>query len=430
VVWHAEDKPGASPAITSALDLKAKLSTGGPTDGLLGLALHPKFATKKLAFVAYTAPTQEPGFTRELRVSRYKAAADLKTFDAASELLILKVPLPFANHTAGHIAFGPDGMLYIAVGDGGSTGDPGDRAQNLEQLLGKILRIDVDTQSPYAIPADNPLASAGGRKELYAWGFQDPRRFSFDRETGELWVGDVGASAQELNRVDSGGNHGWRRREGSNCFNPTTGCEDAKLTDPVAEYGKSDGTAITAGVVYRGERMPDMAGQLIYADQASGQLWSLAVEDEDADPVALFRSDRHIVSFSERTDGELVALDREQGGVFEVVSGCQIEEPITFDRVYKEALAKDCAPCHTAVVSGGLDLKNANTAYAALIGKKAATEACEGRDRVVPGKPEQSLLYQKVAKVDLCGPAMPMTMPLSDDQIALIRDWIAAGAPR
>ncbi len=428
VIWHADEKAAPTPKITVALDISARVDAASAQIGILGFAVHPKFTTNRFAFVAYTARDEHAEL--ELRVSRFKAKTGLKAFDPASELVILRVPQPFENHKGGHLAFGPDKLLYIALGDGGSAGDPENRAQDVDDLRGKILRVDVD-KPPYAIPSDNPFATSGGRGEIYAWGFQDPRRLSFDRETGALWVADVGAGHghQELDRVVSGGNYGWRVREGAHCFSPDTGCNSDELIDPEAEYVEP-GAAITGGFVYRGKRLPELDGDLIFADLASGEISAFDTEAADAEPRTLLASDRRIASFTQLADGELLAVDREQGGIYSLAMTCETSSEIRFDEVYKATMKNQCDPCHTAIDSGGLDLQSADVAFGELVGQKSQTEDCEGRDLVVPGNPEESLLYQKVAEVNLCGPAMPMTEPLTAEEIALIRDWIAGGALR
>ena len=212
--------------------------------------------------------------------------------------MLLTVDKPAANHNGGNVAFGPDGFLYIGLGDGGGSGDPADNAQNPRRLLGKMLRIDVDTQpggAPYGIPAGatgnpfagNPLCNVDGTgtqdcPEIYALGFRNPWRWSFDRQTDELWVGDVGQDAfEEIDRVERGGNYGWDVREGAHCFEPMTGCTTAGLTDPVAEYGRDLGFSITGGHVYRGMQSTIIAGRYVFAD-FGGMIASLAPDGVDS----------------------------------------------------------------------------------------------------------------------------------------------------
>src|SRR6267142_6533183 len=218
--------------------------------GLLGLAFHPDYATNGLFYVHYT---NTAGNTA---VARYRVSADPNVADPASAQVLLNVTQPpFTNHKGGQLAFGPDGFLYIGLGDGGSGGDPFGNGQSLQTLLGKMLRIDVDSTDPglqYAIPADNPFAAGGGRPEIWAYGLRKPWRFSFERGTGRLFCGDVGQDKyEEIDILQSGGNFGWNVMEGMHCYNPASGCNKSGLILPIAEYDHNEGDAVIGGYVYK-----------------------------------------------------------------------------------------------------------------------------------------------------------------------------------
>ena len=257
------------------LDISDLVLAGGER-GLLGLAFHPNYIRNGRFFVSYTR--QPDGATV---VAEYRRGP---TIDQAGrqERLVLVVPQPFANHNGGMVGFGPDGALYIGRGDGGGRGDPDNRGQNPHDLRGKILRLDVDREEPYTIPADNPYVSGGGRPEIYALGLRNPWRFSFDRESGSLWVGDVGQHTwEEVDVVVRGGNYGWRLMEGQHCFLPQTDCEMPGLRLPILEYGHEAGRcSVTGGYVYRGQGEPGLKGWYIYGDYCSGEIFGLQVQAE------------------------------------------------------------------------------------------------------------------------------------------------------
>ncbi len=239
------------------LDLSGRILAGGE-QGLLGLAFHPRFASNGRFFVNYT-DLQGDTVVAEFGL----LSGDPDRGDPGSERLLLSFDQPFANHNGGALAFGPDGDLYVATGDGGSAGDPMGNGQNLDTLLGKLLRIDVDERTDgleYAIPPDNPFADRdGARPEIWAYGLRNPWRFSFDLETGDLWIGDVGqGSFEEIDHVastDAGLNFGWSVMEGDACFEPLTGCDESGITLPVAVYDHGLGCSVTGGFVYRGDSM-------------------------------------------------------------------------------------------------------------------------------------------------------------------------------
>jgi len=290
------------------LDITDLVNDAGNEEGLLGLAFHPEYAENGFFYVNYTAA--DP---RRTVIARYSvSAADENRADPASALILLTIAQPFSNHNGGQIAFGPDGYLYIATGDGGSGGDPQNNGQNRATLLGKLLRIDVDNTGggrEYAIPEDNPFVgnNEGWAEEIYAWGLRNPWRFSFDRESGRLWCADVGQNrAEEIDIIEKGKNYGWRIMEGFSCFNPSSGCDQTGLSLPVLEYGRSLGRSVTGGFVYRGKHVPELEGKYIYADFVSGRIWGLTYRGpEDADNQLLLSSGQNISAFGIDESDEL-----------------------------------------------------------------------------------------------------------------------------
>lgn len=266
-----------SEAITAETFLDLGNISTTSEQGLLGLAFHPNFSSNGFFYVFYTPVSSIA------RVSRFTISkTDSGLADAASELVILEIPQPRTNHNGGQLAFGLDGYLYIAVGDGGGAGDTDGNAQNRTNLLGNILRIDVDTTQGnlnYSIPPDNPFVDEPDfRSEIYAYGFRNPWRMSFDTQTDKLWTGDVGQNKiEEIDVVELGGNYGWNLYEGTDCFSGD--CNDSGLIDPIFEYSQSSGDrSITGGYVYRGAENPSIIGKYIYGDFVSGRIWAL---DED-----------------------------------------------------------------------------------------------------------------------------------------------------
>ncbi len=258
------------------LDIRDRVLFSGE-QGLLGLAFHPKYRENGLFFVDYVAANP----TRTV-IARYSVTSNnLNLADKNSEIIVFEITQPFANHKGGQIAFGPDGFLYIGMGDGGSEGDPLGNGQNCSSMLGKILRIDVNRQSQnrsYAVPIDNPFTgnALGYHEEIYAYGFRNPWRFSFDNVTGKLWVGDVGQDRlEEIDLVEKGNNYGWNIMEGNFCYNPSNGCNITGLELPVYEYNHSLGNAIIGGYVYRGPSLSSLAGSYVYGDYGSGKIWGL-----------------------------------------------------------------------------------------------------------------------------------------------------------
>jgi glucose/arabinose dehydrogenase len=253
---------------TPFLDVAGHVVSGGE-QGLLSLAFHPDYARNGRFFVYFTDPQGDS------RVVRYSVGSDPNVADSTSGDTVLAVAQPYPNHNGGLLLFGPDGKLYIGLGDGGSGGDPQGNGQNLGVLLGKILRLDVDGAAPYVVPGDNPFVSvAGARGEIWAYGLRNPWRFWFDHGTGDLYIGDVGQNAWEEVDVQpagtsSGRNYGWNVMEGLHCY-AAPSCTQSGLVLPVIEYGHAEGCSITGGVVYRGSRVPLLQGRYLYGDYCSG----------------------------------------------------------------------------------------------------------------------------------------------------------------
>jgi glucose/arabinose dehydrogenase len=302
------------------VDLSDRLRSGGE-QGLLGIALHPGFPTDPRVFVDYT---DKAGDT--IVASLTLDPGDPNRLDPASQRQLLFVDQPFANHNGGALAFGPDGYLYVSLGDGGSGGDPQGNGQNTNALLGKILRLDIDSSGgdqAYAIPSDNPFANGGGRGEVWLYGLRNPWRLSFDRANGDLWIGDVGQNAFEevdVARAGIGGlNFGWNRMEGSHCFRSDR-CERDGLTLPVSDYGRDLGCTVIGGYVYRGSRYPFLAGTYLFTDYCSGEIFALDASSNGlVAPVTVGNGSSGISAFGEDAGRELyiTALD---GTVSKVVA--------------------------------------------------------------------------------------------------------------
>ena len=299
VIWRVS--LNGEPAPTVFGDVSGRLiNDPANEEGLLGLAFSPSFSTDGRVYLYYSA-----GDPRRSVLSRFQV--DNGSMDVASERVILEIAEPFPNHNGGHLAFGPDGYLYVAVGDGGAGGDPQGNGQNLGTLLGAILRLDVSGDG-YVAPPDNPfVGQAGARDEIYAYGLRNPWRFSFDRATGALWAGDVGQNEwEEVGRIVSGGNYGWNTVEGFECFG-ASGCDTGGLQPPRAVYAHDLGCSVTGGFVYRGQSMPELAGWYVYGDFCSGNIWAVNTAGESA-PVLLAATGQPIASFGELPNGELLAV--------------------------------------------------------------------------------------------------------------------------
>jgi glucose/arabinose dehydrogenase len=317
--------PGSS-SPTVFLDITSKVLFGGER-GLLGLAFHPEFESNRRFFVNYTR--QPDGATV---IAEYKASQDNPNAAETAESELLTIAQPFANHNGGMLEFGRDGFLYIGTGDGGSANDPGSRAQNINELLGKILRIDVDHSSggsPYSSPPDNPFfGQVTGRDEIFAFGLRNPWRFSFDRVTDELYAGDVGQGArEEIDIITRGGNYGWRVFEGTSCTNNDPAlCSAGGFTGPIAEYGHNGGRcSITGGYVYRGSRGSLPPGAYAYADFCTGEIFLL----QDGVQRLLLDTSLSISSFGEDEEGEIYVVGL--GGTVQRIANPNIPPPDTFE---------------------------------------------------------------------------------------------------
>ncbi len=301
----------------------------GSEQGLLGLAFHPNYATNRKLYVYFT---NRYGNTV---VRQYRASAtNPNVVDTSTKRLILKLKQPYSNHNGGMLAFGPDGYLYIGLGDGGSGGDPGNRAQRLDTRLGKILRIDVNGTTGnlhYRIPPTNPFAGpTPGYDAIWQYGLRNPWRFSFDRATGDLWIGDVGQNAwEEVDRALAGAsgagpgvNWGWRVMEGSHCYTPSSGCDTAGKALPLTEYAHVGGRcSITGGYVYRGKAIPALVGWYVFGDYCSGEIWAVPADAAaPAAPIRLLDTNRLISSFGETGSGELFVVDL-GGRLYRIIQG-------------------------------------------------------------------------------------------------------------
>jgi glucose/arabinose dehydrogenase len=303
---------------TPFLDISDRISCCGE-QGLLSMAFPPGFIFKDYFYVNYT------NISGSTVVARYHVTTNPDIANPNSEEAILLISQPFANHNGGQIAFGPDGYLYIGMGDGGSGGDPLNNAQNPATLLGKMLRIDVESGvSPYSIPGDNPfLQDPGVLNEIWAFGLRNPWRFSFDRLTGDLYIGDVGQNSFE--EIDfqsfssSGGeNYGWRIMEGLHCFNPSTGCNQNGLELPVFEYDHSLGCSVSGGEVYRGQESFLMNGIYLFGDFCSGRIWGLQRDGTAWQNRLILNSTLRITSFGEDESRELYVADYLTGDIFKI----------------------------------------------------------------------------------------------------------------
>jgi glucose/arabinose dehydrogenase len=313
---------GNSLLTTPFLDLSGLVSCCGER-GLLGLAFHPNYESNGFFYVHYT------DVAGDTMIARYSVSADPNVADPNSDLELLPVDQPFSNHNGGQLQFGPDGYLYIGLGDGGSAGDPGNRAQDLGELLGKLLRIDVNNNDigdglPYDIPPDNPFVSEpNARDEIWAYGLRNPWRFSFDRVSGDLFLGDVGQSEwEEIDHQPAGSpggeNYGWRLMEGPDCYNPPIDCDDGTLVHPILAYPHAGSVcAVIGGYVYRGTALPQYVGAYFFSDNCTGQMW---VAKERANGTwrvrELVDSAFFPSTFGETESGELCFADYSGGTVY------------------------------------------------------------------------------------------------------------------
>ena len=303
---------------TLFLDLASQINAKPGEGGLLGMAWHP---TKKNEFyLSYTATSSSSPVNLKSVVSRFQANNEL-TAVAKPEVLI-ELDKPFENHNGGYISFGRDGLLYIAFGDGGSAGDPRNNGQNLGVLAGKILRIDVNKPGAYSIPQDNPFVGrAGARAEIYAYGLRNPWRFQFDLATGDLWTGDVGQDRfEEVNKIQKGGNYGWKIKEGFACFASNPACGTTNVIDPIVTYGRDQGVSITGGFVYRGKRIPSLQGIYVFGDFVSGNIWGLfSDQNGKLQQKLLIATGFNIPAFGQDSDGEIYVMEYGRGYIHSLV---------------------------------------------------------------------------------------------------------------
>jgi len=295
---------------TPFLDITSKVTSGGET-GLLGVTFHPNFMQNPRFYVNYTRTVSGQ---LQTVISEFKTSTGNPNLaDTSTERILLTVNQPFTNHNAGQLAFGPDGMLYFGLGDGGSGGDPMGNGQNTNVLLGKMLRIDVDHTTgnlPYAIPADNPFVNGGGAPEIWAYGLRNPWRFSFDQPTGRQFVADVGQDAyEEIDIVTKGNNYGWNVMEGTHCYNPSTGCNMTGLTLPITDYAHSEGVTVIGGYVYHGSLLTGFQNVYIFGDFSNGKIWSLTESNGSWTRTLLLTTGVNISSFGRDESGELYAVD-------------------------------------------------------------------------------------------------------------------------
>ncbi len=303
------------------LDIQSLTNFDGQEQGLLGLAFHPNYSTNHKFYLNYTI---DNGGKQTIIAGYQTMASDPNTADPNSERVLLVVNQPFANHKGGQLVFGPDGFLYIGLGDGGSGGDPLNNAQNLSSFLGKMLRIDVEppfaSGKQYAIPADNPFASSGGLPEIFAYGLRNPWRFSFEPVTNRMFVADVGQESwEEIDLLQKGGNFGWRVMEGTHCYNPSSGCDTSNKVPPIAEYPHTDGIAVIGGCVYKGSAISSLANKYIFAD-LTGKIWSLTEAPANTWTRGdLLSTNRTLTSFGRDAAGELYLVDY-NGSILKLVS--------------------------------------------------------------------------------------------------------------
>ncbi len=321
-LWYVAEQPGTirlldatKDSATEApvvVDFTSLVNDKGNEEGLLSIAFHPDFPTKRELYVYYTAAKP-----RRSVLSRFAVSADGLTVDPKSEEVLLEQAQPYSNHNGGTVLFGKDGYLYVSLGDGGAANDPHENGQNLKTFLAKILRIDVnrkDEGKKYAVPADNPFVGrADAMPEIWAYGLRNVWRMQFDRTTGELWAGDVGQNLwEEIDLITKGGNYGWNKREGTHDF---AGKSKEGMIDPVVDYSHKEGVSVTGGFVYRGSKIPGLQGAYLYADFGIPKVWALRMKDGKASEpkLLLSKSASLFSSFAEDRDGELYIISFEGG---------------------------------------------------------------------------------------------------------------------
>ncbi len=313
---------------TLFLDLSGTINSSSGEQGLLSFDFAPNYregsADSSYCYVNYTAGR----FPTYSYLTEFKVTGKTPTVLLDQKRTLLRIRQPYSNHNGGLLLFGPDGMLYVGFGDGGSAGDPLNAGQDRKTWLGKILRINPRPakQAPYQVPTDNPFyGNASYLPEIYALGLRNPWRFSFDRLTGRLYVADVGQNQQEeINLVEAGGNYGWRRKEGNLCYNPRSNCASAGLIDPIHVYNHPVGQSITGGYVYRGSKLASYKGHYFFADYVSGKLWALPLDSRTGraagEVILLLSQGGSISSFGEDQDGELYVTEHRTGKIFRIVA--------------------------------------------------------------------------------------------------------------
>lgn len=316
VHWFKNDQAVAGTHV--ALNIQRQVRRSGEEEGLLGLAFHPDFKTNGQVFLHYTAAQ---GRRRNI-LARFVMDEARNQIDPTSQQVILEVAQPWSNHNGGMIAFGPDGYLYIALGDGGAGGDPLDNGQNKATLLGSILRIDVDRHDPglaYGIPPDNPFVGVpNARGEIWAYGLRNVWRFSFDRQTGELWAGDVGqVKWEEIDLIQKGGNYGWNAWEGNHPFKPAG--RAGPFEKPVVEHPRGEARSITGGYVYRGKKIPSIHGAYVYGDFVTGLIWCLRYDGHRVTEHRYIANVPSISSFGEDKNGEIYITSFD-GRIYQLVT--------------------------------------------------------------------------------------------------------------
>jgi glucose/arabinose dehydrogenase len=310
--------------LTAFLDISSKIATGSEM-GLLGVTFHPNYSANGKLYANYTRTSS--GQIQSVIAEYTASPANSNQVNMATERILLTVDQVgnFTNHKAGQLAFGPDGLLYFGLGDGGSGGDPFGHGQSTTTLLGKMMRIDVNSTDPglqYHVPPDNPFVTGGGLPEIWAFGFRNPWRFSFDRGTGRLFVADVGQDQfEEVDIVQKGGNYGWNIMEGMHCFNPPSGCNTTGLILPIAEYSHAEGNAVIGGFVYRGANLPALRGVYVFGDLGTGKIFALQETSPNVfTRTLLTTTGKTISSFGQDQSGELYLVDFGAGNIFKLTA--------------------------------------------------------------------------------------------------------------
>lgn len=299
------EQVGTTLKSTVFVDIRKRVDSGPNEAGLLGMAVDPQFLKNGRMYLSYT----RSGSPLVSVLSRFFSDDGGRTLAIDSEQVLLEVEQPYSNHNGGNIRFGPDGYLYYGLGDGGAAGDPDGNGQNIQTVLGSLLRVDVSGDGAYQVPRDNPFVGEAGRPEIFAYGLRNPWRWSFDRKTGDLWLADVGQNTwEEVNVITRGGNYGWSLREGAHCYSGD--CRVPGLIEPVAEYSHDDGCSVTGGYVYRGKTVSDLQGVYLFGDYCSGKIWGLLPKGDGLyERRLLIESDLNIASFAEDQAGEIYVLD-------------------------------------------------------------------------------------------------------------------------